>query len=692
MASAAVDQSIMSSVSSSAPVSRKRSRSPEAVEKIRRTGVQVDKSIVIDEQFVSGTNVRNYLNNDPILDWLSYHSSAIAKSKPEYTPIVAKAVSIKGSATNFTEFLMSQGLAFERSYVDYLYGKFEKRHIVDIGGGTHARSYEKFQETIDAMQRGIPIIYSGVLHNYEDKTFGVPDLIVRSDWINRLTTTPAISVVDSTIHAPLLTDPSTGREPRYHYRIIDIKYTTLYLCCKGDELLNSGSFPAYKGQLLIYTDALAKVQGYHPKVAYLLGRKWTYTSKGETFRGRSCADRLGVVNYDGRDSGYVERTKEAITWIRDMRTNGAGWDISKVPFPRKELYPNMSNQQDYPWGAVKEAIAKDIKEITDLWMCGPKNRVYAHDNGILSWDDPRCCSRNIGMTGTVTPAVLDAIIKTNRDTSAQVVFPKIIETDLSGWQKPQRLEFYVDFEYMNDINCKFDKMPFADSIAAIFMIGVGYYHPDLKDANGDPEWVYRSFVAKDLSAAGEKEICELFSDYIRQECDFFDCQDPLLVHWANAENWQWSHAVERHRGIEQLWIEVEKPRVTAYGIYRTQAEVDDSGEPVPPKVIPRWFDLLTIFKKEPITIKGCLGFGLKKVAGALASNGLIETTWEKVPGGCIDGPAAMLAAFGAYEEAKRRKIPLFDMPQIKDIRKYNEVDCKVLGEIITFLRRDHTAK
>jgi hypothetical protein len=645
---------------------------------------------------VSATDTRNYLLNDPILDWLKYHSSSVVRSKPEYAPYVAKAITPRGPAaasTNFTEFIMAKGIEFESRYLDLLYSKFERRHILDIrGGGGNARSKEKFQATIDAMNQGIPIIYSGVLHNTENRTFGVPDLLVRSDWINRLVTTPAISFEDSMVHAPFLIDPSTGRIPRYHYRVLDIKFTTLYLCSKGHEVLNSGSFPAYKGQLLIYNDALARVQGYDPQVTYLIGRKWTYTTKGETFRGKSCCDRLGIVDYRGRDKEYIEKTAAAIEWIRDMRLNGGSWDISTTPFTRKELYPNMSFQHDYPWRSVKEAIAKDIKEITDLWMCGPKNRVAAHANGIYGWDDERCWSTKIGVTGNATSVVLDKILKTNRDRSSQIVFPLTIENNDYGWQERQTLEFYVDFEYVNDIDCKFDKMPFTDSTASIFMIGVGYYDPMNKSSENDGPssdgWNYRCFVAKDLSPAGEKEICQLFSDYVRQESEWHDCPNPLLIHWANAENWQWSHAVDKHNGIEKLWIDVERSVGVRYrdGVIGEDIITIDGTEN---KVEPRWFDLLTIFKKEPITVKGSLGFGLKSIAGALAEHNLIKTTWDASLS-CADGAGAMLGAFNACSEAKRRRLSLADMPQIQDIKKYNEVDCKVLGEILVYLRENHT--
>jgi hypothetical protein len=39
-----------------------------------------------------------------------------------------------------------------------------------------SRLKEKFEETIDLMTKGEKMIYQAVLHNYDDKTFGMPDL------------------------------------------------------------------------------------------------------------------------------------------------------------------------------------------------------------------------------------------------------------------------------------------------------------------------------------------------------------------------------------------------------------------------------------------------------------------------------------------------------------------------------------
>ncbi len=720
----------------SLPFKRARSRADSAPEEIHAlVNARVEKrnrSFRNErnwDEWVSASSTKNYLIKDPLLDWLSYHSNTFAGKNPKYVGNLLKAASTK-SENNFTEFIMAQGNEFEAKIMEYLYSVHDDI-IVDIGGNANARSEEKALDTIYAMNRGIPIIYAGVLHNTDDNTYGVPDLIVRSDWLKEIVKFSPISNEDSMIPSPLLTnfldagdtdddegmesdDSNAGRGgdlseakgeakgekkysyrlrsrglkkkelPKYHYRIVDIKFTTLYLRADGIHLLNSNFIPAYKSQLYIYTKALGKIQGYTPSCSYILGRKWTYKTKNEVYKGTSCVDKLGVINYETIDLEFVEKTKKAIEWIKDMRKNGANWDINNVPLCRPELYPNMSNYHDQPWHSIKKQLADENKEITDLWMCGVKNRELAIANKVYKWTDPACTAFILGVHGPQISRVLKQILKVNQGLSIedggsgtdQIIFPEKIQNNDENWQQRQKLEMFVDFEFVNDVISDFSKMPNVEAKAIIFMIGAGYF-----DFYSN-EWIYKEFTVDDLTPEEECRICEDFSNYVRQEADWFECYNPLLIHWSNAENWQWETAFEKHDGIERSWIPTKRI------LEEERIDEEDHGERERGKIQetePRWFDLLQVFKKEPVVVKGCLGFGLKEVAGALSKHGFIQTKWDQ-NNSCVDGAGAMLGAFKASKEARTRRQKLKDMSRIRDIAKYNEVDCKVVGEIMTYIR------
>lgn len=635
---------------------------------LKRSRISESPKEEIDwNKWVSASSTRNYLIKDPLLDWLGYHGAALAIKKPQYAPKITKAISSR-SDTNFTEFIMAQGNEFESKVMEYLYKK-HRDVIVDIGGNgsVNSKSEEKMNDTIAAMNKGVPIIYSGVLRNPENQTYGVPDLIVRSDWLREIVRISPIDQLDEEVSAPLLKDPFSDendpKPPKYHYRIVDIKFTTLYLRADGVHILNAGSFPAYKGQLYIYTLALGKMQGLIPNCAYILGRKWTYKSKGDVFKSASCIDKLGVINYVTIDLEFVEKTNKAINWIKDMRANGAEWDINTAPLCRQELYPNMSNYHDYPWHGIKKQLAEENKEITNLWMCGVKNRDLALSKGIHKWTDSACTSFNLGIYGEKTSRVLDEILAVNKNCKLFKVQPQIIKNNDCGWQNRQTLEMFVDFEFVNDVVSDFSQMPMVDAKAIIFMIGVGYFEAFTG------QWIYKEFTVNALTPREECRICTEFSEYVRSEAKFFGCPNPLLVHWSNAENWQWENAYNKYEGIERTWVLPKKA-------------LDE------PDTQPRWFDLLQVFKKEPIVIKGCLGFGLKEIAGALAEHGLIKTKWDTTSS-CVDGTGAMLGAFKAGKEARERKISFRNIPLVREIAKYNEVDCKVVGEIMQYIRSEH---
>ena len=296
-------------------------------------------------------------------------------------------------------------------------------------------------------------------------------------------------------------------------------------------------------------------------------------------------------------------------------------------------------------------------------MCGVKNRDLAHSSKIYKWTDPRCTTEVLGITGAQTKKILDQIIFINRDAVDQNVSPTLVLNNDEDWQTPQPIEFYVDFEYMNDVMSSSSSMPVVETSSIIFLIGVGYIDRFTNN------WVYKKFVVDSLSLEEELRVCKEFSDYIRTESEWWECSNPLLIHWAPAENWQWANAIDRHNGVERAWIPAKE-------------DCDTS-------IDPRWFDLLKVFKKEPIVIKGALGFSLKEVAGALSDHKLIKSTWDQTIS-CTNGTSAMLSAFKAAKDATTRGISLRDTPQMKDIIKYNEVDCRVVGEIVEYLREHHT--
>jgi len=654
--------------------SKRRRKSPESPGKNKRPrlSLEVPQETPVDESFsisaprdtdwdtwVSATQTRNYLLKDPLLDWIQAHYSPFVTKNPQYTKKILRAVTSHKTHHNFTEFIMEQGNKFESHVIGEICHRFGAELVRAVGGDLNPHSPEKVQETLDAMNRGVPFIHSGLLHNPDNQTYGIPDLIVRSDWINRLVAIRPLTKVETKISAKNLIDPlNPENPPSYHYRIVDIKFSTLPLRCDGVHILNTRSFPAYKSQLWVYNEALARIQGYKPSEAYLLGRRWRFSSKGETYVGESCFDRLGVVNYITMDNEYPKKTQDAIQWVKEVHQDEAkGWNVLHVPLEREELYPNMSNSHDHPWRSVKRKLADATGEITSLWMIGVKHRKRAHEAGVYKWTDPRCTTDVLGVKAAFTKGILEKMIRINRPRKRpriQKIEPRYIKNNLGGWKIPDRVEFYVDFETVNDVLTDFSDMPMVRTTSLIFMIGVGHINPLTQT------WIYHNFTVDALELKEEARICQEFSDYIRKEAKIYGVTSPSCIHWAPAEDRFWNSAVGRHPIESDHWHSCDW----------------------------EWVDLMQVFKEEPIVIEGCMGFSLKKVTKAMHRHGYIKTIWDK-GSSCLDGRSAMVGAWNSYQEAKIRKISMRQMPEMREIAKYNEVDVKVMQEIIDYLRKNH---
>lgn len=596
----------------------------------------VDMLSTID--WVSATAVRNWMIKDPLLDWLCVRSRTLTDRYPSYKEPVKKALVSQDTEDNylhFSKFLMSQGRAFETSIIKHIATQF---NVIDIGGNKeNALTVQKYEETITAMKNGVPIIYSGVLHNSDNGTYGIPDLLVRSDYLRKLVNVSPMTRCEEHVNTPVLNHD-------YHYRVIDIKFSTLDMKCDATHLRDSGNYPAYKAQVYIYNEALSKTQGYNPRVAYILGRRWKASVNGSEERGESALERLGIVDfrYENKlsDVSYAKDVPLAIEWVRRVRKEGHEWSPFDMKIP--ELFPNMSNTNDYPWRPVKELIAKEIGEITMLWMCGPKNRRIAHSKGIYRWTDERCTAKSCGVNGVFTNRVLNEIISINRPTvPIGTVLPKFIHNNDRGWQKRDKLELFVDFETVSDIVTDFSTIPKVECSNMVAIIGVGYMNMG--------RWRFKTFNVNELSTSEEKRICTEFLTHVNTLKHKYRCKNPLVTHWGHAEQSSWNTVCSRHR-------------FTAQYAYL------------------KWFDLCNVFKTEPIVVKGCMNFSLKTIAKEMYNSGLISSTWSSDT--ISDGATAMIT----LHRDKRSRTN-----NSNEVVKYNEDDCKVVQEILYYLRSNHCA-
>jgi hypothetical protein len=624
-------------------------------------------------KYMSATKTANYLLEDPILDWLDLYYKDYGLNDKKQILSNNEKKKIKEEYENNRKYLQvyfEGGLTFEDKIMKSLKQKFGEKFIMLKENAYNGITDQDFNITIKAMQSGFPIIAQAVLYNYHNNTRGIADLIVRSDYVNKIMKNPILTQEEEKIKAPNLNG-------NYHYVIIDIKWSTLHFSSKSNNVLKEGRIPAYKGQLAIYNCILGNIQGYFPEKAYLLGKGWKRekTIKRETITewNRDCFDQLGVIDYNGIDNIFIQKTADAIKWYNDVSVNGKNWSPLNPPNNNENMYPNMSND-DLVWGYVKKEIAEKIGEITKICHVGIKERKALHKKCIYSYYDPKCTSENMGLGSTETANKINAILDINRDNQYNI-FPEKIINNMCNWQESSPVDFYFDFETLNEQFTKnykdmdIDDFSVSNASGLIFEIGVGWIENNL--------WNFKKYYIDKVSQEEEAKIIEKFYKFILSKSLELDPQKkyyPRLFHWTNAERNNLKDANIRHNGKFAEFIgEVDIKFVDMYKVFSGGRILNtDKNE----------YD-----EYEPIAIKGAFNYKLKTIGKALYNLGKIQTQWPDTD--ITNGQIAMLEAIKYYKNKMNNCITEKDHQIFDDIIKYNEIDCKMIWDIVNYFRTNH---
>jgi len=600
--------------------------------------------------WVSATKTRNYVNKDPIIDWLDLYGDELGYQRDTSGE--------KYDANlDFVQLLFRKGNEFEVVVINYLKQKFGEENFVTVAKSyKDSRDSAKQEETLQHMKGGVPFILQGVLRNSDNKTYGMPDIMVRSDYL------PEISDTQGYKDFQFL-DKSAKELGDYHYRIIDVKFTTLTYNADGQFLLGAN---AYKSQLAIYNMALGKLQGFKPPEAYLLGRNWKRTKNGVEILGEGAIDRLGLVDFFNIDREYEKKATDAVDWIRKVRKEGSEWTQSDLR--SHKIWPNCNNTYDYPWHNAKMQIANELDELTRVWQIGPKERAQAHNQGIFSWKDPELTPEKVGISGSTKSNILREVLRINNQDEHKVL-PQRISNNDKNWQQKPPLEFFVDFETVSNIEDDFSQFPKQGGQELIFMIGCGYEIP----VSG--EFEIEVFTAKNLSIEEEARIMTEWFDYmerVKSEIVGLDAELPNILHWSPAELTFMGVAQDNLEGDEIGMLDK---------IYKDRKEMIKNWKDLP------WFDFLKVMKSEPIVVKGAFGFGLKAIAKNLEKHGLTSTTWEDGP---TDGLGAMVGAWHCDRISREQGKDMIETEVMQGIKEYNIIDCKAMWDLINYLRQNHT--
>jgi len=619
-----------------------------------------NKKFKTDDKWISGTTIANYLNGEPLLDWLNLYYDTYEFNNKRLTRSLTKKINKKNinnrnskniitngsfiNGTNPTNTLMNNGLLFEKT----IYNKLKEKFINDmllINESNTINFEEDFKKTVNAINNKVPIIAQAVLIDNKTRMRGIADLLVRSDYINKI------------FSRKVLDKSEYKKNNKLYYVVIDIKWTSMTLCVDGETIRNEGRFKAYKGQLFIYNYILGKIQNYTPSCAYIMAKNWKIDKKNDPQEGFSCFDLAGIINYSNKDNVFIKKTHDAINWIWNVRDNGLCY--TPIDPTIKELCVNNSNQNDYPWSDVKKTLIKNTKDITAVWQLTQNHRdkVFDKNNDLFKksirrWDDENCTTKNLGFVDSKKSRVIDKILEINRQNTFKILpnSCKDIKDNRLDWKHKYPTDFYIDFETISEQLGNLQNIDVEDSrmnTQIIFMIGVGYEYNDA--------FHYKVFRMNNFSLNEEKRILIEFKDFLdnlTRDLDEDNKYFPRLFHWSHAEKSMIESAFKRHPSLVRMW-----------------------------KNHHEWIDLCDIFITEPIVVKGSLTFKLKEVANAMFSHGLITTYWDTTE--VSDGLSAMSDGINYYSKINKTED---EEKNMNSIVNYNRIDCRALWDILKCIR------
>jgi putative phage-type endonuclease len=588
---------------------------------VKKQKIITNINTLIDwKEWNSFSNIYNYIRNDPIIDWLYLYGEKYNYSRDLNNP-----------NGNFNIFMSIRGQIHKYNIYSELNKKF-KDDVITIGNNFSLFSTDKVTETIAAINNNIPIIINGIFHNHENKTYGICDLLVRNDYLDKIIKNKNV----------LLLKGKKERKERknniiinkkYYYNIVQIINNSIEI---NDEnmLINNSKIPYLKSQGYLISNILNKIcnnnnnNNNNNTNIYIIGSHVKLKNKKY-----KSLYQYGIVNYNDMD--LQEKTNNGFEWLNELKKNGEQWNILKPH--RIELYPNMCNSDSYPWNNSKLKIAEQIKEITLIWNLNISDREKFHGNDIYKWDNITSSDFHlIANKNDKNKKIIKNIIQIN---NTKQLFIKNIDkknkitkiNNKKNNNSSNYLNFYIDFETIFDYNDK--------NRVYIYLIGIGFIHNN--------KWIYKYFLMNKINEYEERLIIFKWISYIGTVIQKYNKTKYKLFHWSNAE--------------PQLFKNVNN----MYNLHSINK-------------LFKWFDLLDYYKQNEIVVNGCFNYKLKHLVNSLYKHKLTKLQWDNND---IDAISSMVYIWNGLKDQNE----LSKINNIDKIIKYNEIDCRALYELHKFI-------
>ena len=403
----------------------------------------------IGEDWMSGSAPRNLILGQPVLTWLKYWGDQHGfKPDPE--------------ENSFFQFVTEQGNFFEAHWTKHICCDDAVRVMDD---DKDVQFVGSFLKTIAEMMKHTPVILHGALWWAPERIHGATDVLCLESWL--YAKFPKLKPADF--------NPSNDA-----YCVVDVKFTS-----DLESKKKQSDLEIYSAQVRLYSYMVGQIQGRMPNRAFLATRD-----------SLDCPIAVDVCHrLDEPLDPYLADLRERFLHIKLHGDRLLPWRDSEVAVG------------DFADDKHQEPYAKAIREIGDSKMGGRplewlpyvgknvarqfKHIGYRHIEDMLAVDPATIPLGEIKGIGAATAPRIRAVLRANK-----YGHPPKVPADLIPMQASK--EFFLDYEYLNNLSVKWERWPDLSGCPMIFLAGVGWMDDD--------KWQYREFIASEESKEADREM------------------------------------------------------------------------------------------------------------------------------------------------------------------------------------------
>lgn len=470
---------------------------------------------------ISANRLRNWLAEDPLLDWLEQWGVRFGFQK-----------SPKTQQNPFQDWIHQNGFHWEEQQIKKIQNQtaIPFRIFSNNPPQTPQEWKDRSEETIEAMTQKVPLIVHPVLCTSLDKMFpevdsyqqrditfwGIPDILIHRSLYNDL---PCLQ------HLAL---PKKGE-----YLVGDWKQNTMIVNMHGDLRIQR-RFHSYFSQVWLYQHALNAMKPKSVIMEYggLIPKEYRVGAKGFRQEGGIFTS-LGFLTCH-MSNELQDFIHQGIEWLWKCNEEGGNWDPRKDYTQIQELRPNMKNHRDERWHYAKTILGRMQQELTQLPYVTSRVRKRALENNSTIDFNPKTKRAKIvhkslyNLHNPENNLSWEDEIRICRENNGSEKFDDLMQNP--GDYRWIDLEFIPAGWFSSEQRGEWERVNEYERHSICVLIGW---------VEQGETWKHHQFELKEPTRACERNLWE----NINHECELNP--NIIWVHWGSAEKTMFRQAVER---------------------------------------------------------------------------------------------------------------------------------------------------